>query len=141
MNEGEPIKITPDDIEEANRLSLGCPICASAVQDNVEAQALKPVICSNCQTLYHATCWEQNGGKCATLGCGSTESYPYGTEVGPRLKIRYSDLPKHAPQAPSSPNGRQKELNEQQKRLQERARGREFWSNLYGRIKRAFGWQ
>lgn len=141
MNEGEPIKITSEDIEEANRLSLGCPICASAVQDNVDVQALKPVICSNCQTLYHSTCWEQNGGKCATLGCGSTESYPYGTEIGPRLKIRYSDLPKHVPQAPSSKNGRNKELKEQQKRLQDRARGREFWSNLYGRILRAFGWR
>ncbi len=141
MNEGEPIKITPDDIEEANRLSLGCPICASAVQDNVDARALKPVICSNCQTLYHSTCWEQNGGKCATLGCGSTESYPYGTEIGPRLKIRDSDLPKHVPQAPSSKNGRNKELKEQQKRLQDRARGREFWSNLYGRILKAFGWR
>ena len=141
MNEGEPIKITPDDIEEANRLSLGCPICASAVQDNVDARALKPVICSNCQTLYHSTCWEQNGGKCATLGCGSTESYPYGTEVGPRLKIRYSDLPKHVPQAPSSKIGRNKELKHPQKRLQDRARGREFWSNLYGRILKAFGWR
>jgi hypothetical protein len=140
MKQGEPIKITPEDIEEANRLSLGCPICASAVEDNIGLEALRPVVCSNCQTLYHSTCWEQNGSKCATLGCGSTESYPYGTELRPRLKIHYSDLPKHVPQAPS-PNGRHKELKEEQRRLQEQARGRQFWTNLYDRILRAFGWR
>ena len=140
VDEGKPIKITSKDIEEANRLSLGCPICASAVEDNIESQALRPVICSKCQTLYHKTCWEQNGGKCATLGCGSTESYPYGTEIGPRLKIRYSDLPKHVPQ-PAPSNGRFKELKEQQKRLQQRARGRQFWANLYDRILKAVGWR
>jgi hypothetical protein len=141
MNEGEPIRITSEDVDEANRLSLGCPICASAVEDNVTTQALTPVVCAKCQTLYHRTCWEQNGGKCATLGCGHTESYPYGTEIGPRLRIRYSDLPKHAPQAPTSPNGRFKELKEQQKRLQDQAKGREFWKGLYSRILRAFGWR
>lgn len=140
MDDGELITITSEDIAEANRLSLGCPICASAVEDNVSTQALKPVICATCHTLYHRTCWDQNGSKCATLGCGSTECYPFGTEIGPRLKIRYSDLPKHVPQAPASPNGRFKELKEQQKRLQRQAT-RDFWKKLYTRILRAFGWR
>jgi hypothetical protein len=141
MDDGEFIKITNEDVAEANRLSLGCPICASAVEDNTDIQDLRPVVCSKCQTLYHRTCWEQNDNKCATLGCGSTKSFPYGTELGPRLKIRYSDLPKHAPQAPTSPNGRFKELKEQQKRLQKQASGGEFWKGLYRRILRAVGWR
>jgi hypothetical protein len=141
MSENEPIHITDEDIAEANRLSLSCPICASAVEKNITNDSLKPVICANCQTLYHRTCWEQNGGKCATLGCGHEESYPYGTELGPRLTISYSDLPKHVPKPTVSPNGRSKELKAQEKRLQKEAVRREFWRNLYDRILRAFKWR
>lgn len=140
MDEGSFIRITDEDVAEANRLSLSCPICASAVEDNVDVAAIRPVVCSKCHTLYHKTCWEQNGNKCATLGCGHTECYPYGTEIGPRLKIRYSDLPKHVPQA-ASPNGRFKELKEQQRRLQEQASAGEFWKSLFSRILRAIGWR
>jgi hypothetical protein len=141
MSENEPIEITDEDIAEANRLSLSCPICASAVEKNISNDSLKPVICANCQTLYHRTCWEQNGGKCATLGCGHEESYPYGTELGPRLTISYSDLPKHVPKPTVSPNGRSKELKAREKRLQKEAMRSEFWRNLYDRILRAFKWR
>ena len=140
MTESELIKITVDDISEANRLSLGCPICAGEVENNLDNPALRPVVCAKCQTLYHKTCWEQNGDKCAVLGCEHEECYPFGTEIGPRLVIHYSDLPKHAPRTPS-PNGRFKELKEQQRRLQKEASRGAFWNNLYDRIKRAFGWR
>jgi hypothetical protein len=139
--EEEPIRITEEDIAEANRLSLSCPICASAVEKNTKNPSLRAVVCANCQTLYHQTCWEQNGGKCATLGCGHDESYPYGTELGPRLTIRYSDLPKHVPKPAVSSNGRSKELKAQEKRLQREAARREFWRNLFDRIRRAIGWR
>ncbi len=141
MDEKGVIRITFEDIAEANRLSLSCPICAGAVEKNVTDQALAPVLCANCQTLYHRTCWDQNGGKCAVLGCEHTECYRYGTEIGPRLTIRYSDLPKYAPQRSASPNGRNKELKEEQKRLQEQAMGTDFWNRLFRRILRAFGWR
>jgi len=141
MNENETIRITTDDVAEANRLSLSCPICASAVEQHVEHQALAPVICANCQTLYHKTCWEQNGGTCATLGCEHTECYPYGTELGPRLTITYSDLPRHAPKRKPSPNGQSKAIKEREKRRQQEEARRVFWPNLYRRILRAFGWQ
>ena len=140
MSESEIIRISADDIAEANRLSFSCPICASSVEKNVDAAALVPVVCSNCHTLYHRTCWEQNGGKCATLGCGHSECYAYGTEVGPLLRISYSDLPRHVPSRTPSPNGRSKQLKAAEKRLQREAARREFWNNLFDRIKRAIGW-
>lgn len=141
MSESEqPIKISAEDIAEANRLSLSCPICASAVEKNVASEALVPVVCSNCHTLYHRTCWEQNGGQCATLGCQHKECYTYGTEIGPLLKIGYSDLPRHVPRAPS-PNGRSKRLKELEKQRQREESRRQFWNNLFDRIKRAIGWR
>jgi hypothetical protein len=140
MDEEQPIQITENDIAEANRLSLSCPICAGAVEKNVTNLALSPVVCLQCGTLYHKACWEQHNGKCAVLGCEHKEARPYGTDVGPRLTIRYSDLPKHVPQSPI-PNGRTQQLKEQEKRLQREAAGQNFWNTLYDRIKRAFGWR
>ncbi len=141
MSESEIIRISAEDIAEANRLSFSCPICASSVEKNVANQALVPVVCSNCHTLYHRTCWEQNGGKCATLGCEHDECYLYGTEVGPLLKISYSDLPKHVPRRAPSPNGRSKQLKAEEKRRQREQARREFWGTLFERIKRAIGWR
>ena len=142
MSESErPIKISAEDIAEANRLSLSCPICASAVEKNVDSRALVPVVCSNCHTLYHRTCWEQNGGKCATLGCEHKECYTYGAEMGPLLKIGYSDLPRHVPRRAPSPNGRSERLKAEEKRRQREEQRREFWSNLFDRIRRAIGWR
>ena len=140
MSDQDSIHITDEDIAEANRLSHSCPICAGSVEKNVETGAQSPVVCSRCQTLYHEACWDQNGGKCAILGCGHKENYPYGTELGPRLVINYSDIPKRAPAAPS-PNGRFKELKRQQRRLQKEADKRGGWMNLFDRILKAFGWR
>ena len=126
------IEITDDDISEANRLSLHCPICAGAVENNTRERSLLPVVCAKCGTLYHKTCWEQSGGKCAILGCECTENYVYGRNRDPALTITYSDLP-----APSL-NGRGPAVSQQTKRLKaEQAREVEqlrrpgFWQRLW----------
>jgi len=127
-----PIEITDDDISEANRLSLHCPICAGAVEKNVRERSLAPVVCAKCGTLYHRVCWEQSGGKCAILGCECTEHYVYGRNRDPALTITYSDLP-----APSA-NGRGPVVSPQTKRLKaeqarevERMRQPGFWQRLW----------
>lgn len=127
-----PIEITDDDISEANRLSLHCPICAGAVENNVRERSLTPVVCTKCGTLYHKACWEQSGGKCAILGCECTEYYVYGRNRDPALTITYSDLP-----APSA-NGRGPAVSPQTKRLKaeqarevERLREPGFWQRLW----------
>jgi len=139
-NDGSILKITEKDITEANRLSHSCPICASAVEKSSTDTALAPVICSQCHTLYHKNCWEQNEGKCATLGCEHTACHPYGTELGPRLKIKYSDIPKHAPK-PLYQNGREKRLKALQRQHQGEEDKSDFLRQLFSRILRAFGWR
>ena len=129
MNEQPFLRITEEDVAEANRLSLGCPICASPVERSADRAELSPVICSQCETLYHQACWERNGGKCAMLGCGHSNCRPYGQEVGPRLTIRKSDLPREAPR--HSPNGRTKQLKMEQKREVERLRRSSFWQRVW----------
>jgi len=136
MHEDNPIQITSDDIAEANRLSLNCPICAGAVENNLDRDGLAPVVCAQCQTLYHHACWQQNGGKCAILGCGHKNCYPYGADRGPLLKISYSDLPRDLPR-PVPADG-SKKLKAQEKRLQREVKRRTFWDSLFAAIKQAF---
>lgn len=131
MNEYPLIRITEEDINEANRLSLNCPICASAVENQTENEAMTPVVCGKCQTLYHRACWDLKGGKCAMLGCEHEECYPYGQTAGPLLTIQYADLPKDSPRL--SGNGANKALKAEQKRLRERER-RSFWGILWRRL-------
>ena len=140
MSGNNVLKITEKDIIEANQLSLSCPICASAVEKNAPVAALSPVICSKCETLYHKTCWEQNDGKCATLGCEHTVCHPIGPELEPGLTIKYADIPKHPPSRPS-PNGRSERLKAQEKRRQESGEGKAPWRELFSRILRALGWR
>lgn len=94
MDEQElpPIQITSDDIRKANQLSLHCPICAGPVEKNVKEAELTPVLCTKCGTLYHRACWEQNGNKCAILGCGSTAYRVHGQQVKPEIKVGYDDI-------------------------------------------------
>jgi endogenous inhibitor of DNA gyrase (YacG/DUF329 family) len=134
------IQITSEDIAEANRLSLNCPICAGAVENNQSGEALAPVVCAKCQTLYHQACWQQNSGKCAVLGCGHNQFRRYGEQVGPPLQIKYTDIPKEAPQPAISANG-SKKLKQQEKQLQKELKRRAFWSDLVNGILRAFGWR
>jgi hypothetical protein len=127
------IQITSDDIAEANRLSLACPICGSGVENNAGNGALTPIVCEKCGTLYHRACWEQGGGKCAVLGCGHEKYYVYGRQLGPILRVKYTDLP--APSAVPGANGRDpgrrnRELKERQKREVERYRRPSLWSRF-----------
>ena len=140
VNGKELLRITEKDIAEANQLSLSCPICAGAVEKSSSNSSLLPVFCANCHTLYHKACWEQNDGKCATLGCEHTKCHPYGTETGPTLVLTYSDIPKHVPQT-SSPNGRATKLKAQQRKQRDEMKNRDSWRNLLSRILRAFGWR
>lgn len=115
------IQISADDIAEANRLSLHCPMCAGAVEDHVVDELLQPVLCAQCKTLYHRACWDQGGGKCAVLGCDHDKYIVYGMHRKPVLSISYADLP------PVSPNGdrptrRNKRLKAEQRRQVEQLR-------------------
>lgn len=111
-HENPPIQITLDDISEANRLSLHCPICASPVENNPEETALVPVVCGGCKTLYHRACWEQSGGKCAILGCNHDKYLVYGRPTKPEFIIRHSDIP-----AAPAPNGRPERISQHTKEL------------------------
>ncbi len=132
------IQITDEDITEANQLSLHCPICASAVEGNLDGDEIKPVVCAQCGTLYHKVCWEQSGGKCAVLGCGHDKYFVHGRNLGPAIKVNYSDIP-----APSE-NGRTastrtRRLKYEQKRQIEQINRpglwQRFWQWLLNQIK------
>ena len=135
------IRITVDDISEANRLSLHCPICAGPVESYTDNPALQPVVCGGCKTLYHKACWEQSGGKCAILGCNHTKYLVYGRPDKPALVIKPGDIP-----AAPSPNGRSdrvsqrtKELKQEQQRQVEELRRpsllRRLWQWLLDQIR------
>ena len=131
MDEQEmpPLTITNTDIQAANQLSLHCPICANPVEKFVEARDLRPVVCASCGTLYHQTCWEQSGGKCAVLGCGHEKFNIYGLESSDVLSIKYSDLPRPSANGRSSQT---KRLKEQQRRDVERLnQPGSFWWRLF----------
>lgn len=144
MDEQElpPISITFDDINEANQLSLHCPICANPVENNVDDVDLRPVVCTKCGTLYHKACWEQFGGKCAVLGCGNDAFRLYGIQSGPILRVKYDDLPQPAPngRTPTPPTSRQtKQLKDEQRRQVEQLRRpsllQRLWKWLLDQIK------
>ena len=123
------IQITDEDIQQANQLSLHCPICAGAVEKNLTEPALTPVVCTQCKTLYHRACWEQSGGKCAVLGCGHTKYYVHGTDVRPTLTIKYTDLPQPSLNGHSA--RRNKQLKAEQKRQVEQLRRPGFWQKVW----------
>ncbi len=109
------IQITEDDINEANRLSLHCPICADAVESNRDGVAYLPVVCDNCGTLYHKACWEQSGGKCAVLGCEHDVYHIHGQNLAPALKVEYRDIKEPAKNG-RGPSQRTKRLKYEQQR-------------------------
>ena len=133
--ENPPISITLDDISEANQLSLACPICASPVEAYSTQRALAPVVCTDCGTLYHLTCWEQNGGKCAVIGCESKTYTPYGSEVGATLTITTQDIMR-TPQRYRDNTAKYKQ--NQRGRTTQPSQGQGFWTTLFNRIRRAF---
>lgn len=93
--ESELLRITEEDVVEANQLSLACPICASPVENGVTVRELAPVVCVDCNTLYHHTCWGNNGGKCAILGCNCVQYQPYGVQET-MLTINLDEVPSEA---------------------------------------------
>ncbi len=132
MNEQElpPIQITSDDISEANRLSLHCPICAGAVENNVDLDALTPVVCTSCGTLYHKACWGQNGGTCAMLGCENDKFRLFGQQIVPTLKVDYKDLGRSRVNG-RGPNNRTRRLKEEQRRQVEQLRQPSLLQRLF----------
>lgn len=139
MNEnGELITISAQDIAEANQLSLHCPICAGAVEQNASRPEMVAVYCTSCETLYHRACWEQNGGTCAVLGCSGSSYRVYGAlELGPVLKVRPDDITRTIPTTGENHNGRQRRLKEDERRLQRELRGRSFLRDLWHGLLRA----
>lgn len=132
------VRISLEDIAEANRLSLHCPMCAGAVEDNVEDDALKPVLCAQCKTLYHKACWEQGGGKCAVLGCDHDSYIVYGMHRKPILRVSYADLPQPSPNG-DRPQRHNKRLKAEQRRQVEQLRRpsllQRIWRWLLDQIK------
>ncbi|KAA3660716.1 MAG: hypothetical protein DWQ04_18635 [Chloroflexi bacterium] len=116
-----PIRITDDDIREANQLSMHCPMCANPVENYVTDPDITPVVCTQCGTLYHKVCWEQNGGKCAVLGCGNEKYRIHGQDTRPTLTISYKDIPRVPPNG-SSPSRRTQQLKNEQRRQVEQLR-------------------
>lgn len=143
MNEDDKVlRITDSDVEEANQLSLACPICVGAVENGTESFDRQPVVCDDCDTLYHRACWDQNGGKCAILGCSCTQVHAYGIAAD-LIRISIGDVPSEL------------EVNRQNKRIKsvERAQMRRlgqpvqspqsagFWQGLFSNIAKAFGFR
>ena len=124
--EGEPIKITLDDIEQANKLSEACPMCPGPVYPEYNDPAMAPVECAECETIYHRACWEQAGSKCAMVGCDSKRIKAYdAVQPATSVSIRPTDIRARGP-----------EITEELKRQQQRMR-REFESgSLLGRFLR-----
>ena len=121
--EGEPIKITLEDIEQANQLSHACPMCAGPVFRSYDDPAMAPVECASCETVYHRACWQQAGGKCAMVGCDSQRVRAIDNVPAPTGAVTIQ------PNLPNEPRReRGPEITEELKRQQERMR-REFESN------------
>lgn len=136
----ETIHITDEDIAEANRLSLHCPICAGTVEQNTAEAGTVPIYCTSCETLYHVACWEQNGGKCAVLGCEGTSFKRYGVvDLGPTLTIERREIPRDVVVPSYSDNGRAKRLKAaERKRTGDagpRSVLRELWYSLLRAIR------
>jgi hypothetical protein len=139
MDENEElIVITAQDVVEANQLSLHCPICAGAVEQNAAQAEMTAVYCTACETLYHKACWDRNGSKCAVLGCSGTSYRPFGTvDLGPVLTVGRADIPRDMPTRRVAPNGRTRRLKEDERRLQRELKRRSFIRDLWHSLLRA----
>ena len=144
-DENTVLRITEEDIAEANRLSMHCPICAGPVDRFADSADEEPVTCAQCGTFYHKLCWQNNGGKCAVLGCNSVKCTPY---------AHPSDIP-----IPGGDPLRLDRVGQENKRHKARERAtptptnaspppplvppapvtQGFWEQLYKTILRAFG--
>lgn len=142
MDEDNFLRITTNDITEANQLSTQCPICAGPVERYPENPDLTPVGCGECETMYHRLCWQNSGGQCAVLGCNHTTCQPIGEVAGDILTLNSSDMFSDA----QLDRLRRRQLKAAERinpvtprvpqRPQTQSRG--FWSTLFARIARAF---
>jgi hypothetical protein len=131
------LRITDNDIHEANQLSLNCPICASPVEKNTTQPELQPVVCAACGTLYHRACWEGNRGHCAILGCSHDRYRVYGSHQ-PVITITAQELPTDAEVRRRSEQVKRLKRQEQQRVPPARPPSQGFWARLFERIARAF---
>ncbi len=120
------IRITPDDVAEANQLSLHCPICANPVERYSSDPNLAPVECVSCGALYHKACREQMSGACAMIGCEEQRHRPYGQPVAPVITLHKNEL-----------RGDGRQLNKELKRQEQERRRRELANTL---LSRFFAW-
>lgn len=86
------VRITLDDITEANQLSLSCPICANPVERFANEDGLRPVECISCGALYHKACWEQAGASCAMIGCEEKEYRLFDAPEAALITVNKRDL-------------------------------------------------
>lgn len=92
IQENPFVRITLDDVTEANQLSLSCPICANPVERFANDPGLRPVECISCGALYHKACWEQAGAACAMIGCEEKEYRIYGELENAVITVNKHDL-------------------------------------------------
>ena len=133
--EGEFLRITADDINEANKLSLHCPICASPVYRDESNAEMAPVECVDCEAIYHKACWEMAGGTCAIIGCDCKKCRPFGTGVSQPVALNMNDVPRinAAPNAPN--NNRYKAQERQMQREMQGGLFRRFFEWLLRQIR------
>ncbi|MDX1663226.1 MAG: hypothetical protein R3272_05485 [Candidatus Promineifilaceae bacterium] len=131
----ELIRITVEDVTEANRLSLNCPICASPVDKYPDEAAMAPVFCTDCETLYHHACWEGTSGPCAVLGCqGESHRLYHTVDLEPALRISRRDLPTTRSRPRVTVNGSTRRLKRDEKRQRQ---ARSFWRGLWENLLRS----
>ena len=125
--EGEFLRITLDDINESNKLSLHCPICSSPVYRDEENPEMAPVECVDCEAIYHKACWAMAGGKCAIIGCDSKKSRAYGQtpNASQQPAINLNNVPNAAPVFGNNTN---------RYKAQERQMQREMQGGVFRRI-------
>lgn len=111
--EGEPIKITLDDVEEANQLSLACPMCAGPVYRAFDEAAMAPVECASCETAYHKACWDSVGAKCAMVGCDCTRVRAYDSPAPGGVVINQTDFRQRGPVITEDLKRQQQEMRRQ----------------------------
>ena len=141
-DENDFIKITFDDIDGANQLSLACPICAGPVNRFVSELEMQPVVCIDCGTLYHRYCWQRNGGKCAVLGCNSARARAYGqaeVEQQSAMILLPSDIPTRVPASPLKRRSGSRVTQAPVPVEQEQERG--FFGRFFGGFLRALGFR
>ena len=125
--EGEFLRITLDDINESNKLSLHCPICSSPVYRDEANPEMVPVECTDCEAIYHKACWQMAGGKCAIIGCDCKTSRAYAAtpSVSEQPAISLNNVPNAAPVFSNNTN---------RYKAQERQMQREMQGGLFRRL-------